>query len=141
MICNKIIDNNPLGMIYNPILEMTMINYDKETFPYGAFVYGNGFYNPDGEPHFFYFDDIDGSNEWYFIIQIPTVAQWEQSKELYIIESFSNDLLNEDKVKALIKWLDEMSMKFPLYSNLEVIRHFWNTLNSDDKNISHRLNI
>jgi hypothetical protein len=124
-----------------PVLEMVRINNVKE-FPFDVFVYGGESYGygrkEHGEPHFHFADKIKGGN-WQFSVLIPTVEQWNQSKELYIIES-SNGEYNWSgfrKVKkSLIDWLDRPNKNFNLYTNIEVIRREWNMLNSDNKNVS-----
>jgi hypothetical protein len=127
---------------HDPVLEMARINDPKE-FPFDVFVYGGDSYgsgrNEHGEPHFHFADKIKGGN-WQFSVLIPTVEQWNQSKELYISETSNGDYnwtgLKKEK-KWLIEWLNSPNkMIGGVLSNIEVIRQQWNVLNSDNKNVS-----
>ena len=131
-----------VGIItHDPILEMARIN-DPNEFPYDVFVYGGDSYgsgrNEHGEPHFHFADKIKGG-KWSFSVLIPTVEEWKQNKELYIYETSNDDYnwrgLRKEK-KVLIDWLDNKNKDLNFYSNLEVIRYNWNTLNKDNKNVS-----
>ena len=119
---------------YDLIIEMARIN-DIIKYPYDVFVYGG---NEHGEPHFHFADKIKGGN-WQFSILIPTVDEWNQNKDLYIYET-SNGEYNwkglKDEKKSLIEWLDLINEDLSFYTNLEVIRYNWNTLNKDNKNVS-----
>jgi len=138
----KKINELKLGIItHDPVLEMARINDIKE-IPYDIFVYGGDSYgsgkNEHGDPHFHFADKIRGG-DWHFSILIPTVEEWNQSKELYISETSNGDYnwtgLRKEK-KMIIEWLDKPNKDFELYSNLEVIRSEWNILNTDNKNVS-----
>ena len=127
---------------HDPVLEMARINDPKE-FPFDVFVYGGDSYgsgrNGHGEPHFHFADKIKGGN-WQFSVLIPTVEQWNQSKELYISETSNRDYnwtgLKKEK-KWMIEWLNSPNkMIGGVLSNIEVIRQQWNVLNSDNKNVS-----
>jgi len=131
-----------VGIItHDPILEMARIN-DPNEFPYDVFVYGGDSYgygrNEHGEPHFHFADKIKGG-KWSFSVLIPTVEEWKQNKELYIYETSNDDYnwrgLRKEK-KVLIDWLDNKNKDLNFYSNLEIIRYNWNTLNKDNKNVS-----
>lgn len=123
---------------HDPILEMARIN-NKKDFNYDVFVYGGNSYmsgrNEHGDPHFHFADKIK-TGKWEFSILIPTVEQWKQSKELYIIESTYDHFEwighNKDK-KKLIKWLDKSFNK--TMKNIEMIRQQWNILNCDNNNV------
>ena len=138
----KKINELKLGIItHDPVLEMARINDIKE-IPYDIFVYGGDSYgsgrNEHGDPNFHFADKIRGG-DWHFSILIPTVEEWNQSKELYISETSNGDYnwtgLRKEK-KMIIEWLDKPNKDFELYSNLEVIRREWNILNTDNKNVS-----
>ena len=138
----KKINELKLGIItHDPVLEMARINDIKE-IPYDIFVYGGDSYgsgrNEHGDPHFHFADKIR-EGDWHFSILIPTVEEWNQSKELYISETSNGDYnwtgLRKEK-KMIIEWLDKPNKDFELYSNLEVIRREWNILNTDNKNVS-----
>lgn len=70
---------------------------------------------------------------------IPTVGQWDQSKELYIYETSNGDYnwtgLRKEK-KLLIEWLQGKNKFDKDKTNLEFIRLQWNVLNIDNKNVS-----
>ena len=128
-------------ILHDPILEMARINDIKE-FPYDVFVYGGDSYgtgrNEHGEPHFHFSDKIKGG-QWSFSVLIPTIEEWNQNKELYISETSNDDYnwtgLKKEK-KLLIEWLDKSNKIFSGFSNLEFIRLQWNSLNTDNKNVS-----
>jgi hypothetical protein len=131
-----------VGIItHDPILEMARINDPKE-FPYDVFVYGGNSYgsgrNEHGEPHFHFADKIKGG-KWSFSVLIPTVEEWKQNKDLYVCETTTGYYdwrgLKKEK-KFLIEWLDNFNKDLTAYTNLEVIRYNWNTLNKDNKNVS-----
>ena len=138
----KINELQKSGIItHDPILEMARINDIKE-FKFDVFVYGGDSYgvgrNEHGSPHFHFADKIKGG-DWHFSVLIPTVEEWKQRKELYISESSNGDFhwtgFRKEK-KMLIKWLDKPNMDLDYYTNLEMIRYNWNTLNKDNKNVS-----
>ena len=128
-------------ILHDPILEMARIN-DIYKFPYDVFVYGGNSYgkgrDEHGDPHFHFADKIKGG-KWQFSVLIPTVEQWNQSKELYIYESSNGDFkwtgLKKEK-KLLIEWLDKPYTDIDILTNLEYIRSQWNTLNRNNKNVS-----
>ena len=134
---NKFIEHSN----YDLIIEMARIN-DIIKYPYDVFVYGGNSYgsgrNEHGKPHFHFADKIKGGN-WQFSVLIPTVDEWKQNKDLYIYET-SNGEYNwrgfKDEKKSLIEWLDLINEDLSFYTNLEVIRYNWNTLNKDNKNVS-----
>ena len=123
------------------IVEMARIN-DIKDFPFDVFVYGGNSYDSGrkehGDPHFHFADKIKGGN-FQFSILIPTVEEWNQNKNLYIYETSNGDYnwkgLKKEK-ESLIKWLDLNNKDLTFYTNLEVIRYNWNTLNKDNKNVS-----
>jgi hypothetical protein len=125
---------------HEPILEMARIN-DVNQFRYDVFVYGGDSYgsgrNEHGEPHFHFADKIK-TGQWEFSILIPTVEEWKQNKELYIIESKNGDFTwsgYRKQKKQLIEWLDETNVRDTDKTNLQSIRYLWNVLNSDNKNV------
>jgi hypothetical protein len=121
-------------------IEIAIIN-DIKTFNYDVFVYGGRL--EYGEPHFHFADKIKGGN-WQFLVQIPIVEQWKQSKELYIIESSNNEFnwsVFKKEKKELIEWLDKPNIIFDGYTNLQYIRLQWNGLNIENKNVSQLKNI
>lgn len=126
---------------YDLIVEMARIN-DIKDFPFDVFVYGGNSYDSGrkehGDPHFHFADKIKGGN-FQFSILIPTVEEWNQNKNLYIYETSNGDYnwkgLKKEK-ESLIKWLDLNNKDLTFYTNLEVIRYNWNTLNKDNKNVS-----
>lgn len=137
----KRINELKIGIItHDPVLEMARINDPKE-FPFGVFVYGGDSYgsgrNENGEPHFHFTDKIKGG-EWQFSVLIPTVGQWDQSKELYIYETSNGDYnwTGLRKEKLLIEWLQGKNKFDKDKTNLEFIRLQWNVLNIDNKNVS-----
>jgi hypothetical protein len=123
-----------------PVVEKARIN-DPIDFTYDVFVYGGDSYGSGrkehGDPHFHFADKIKGGN-WQFSILIPTVEEWNQNKELYIYE-ISNGEFNwrgfKKEKKELIDWLDIQNNDLTFYTNLEVIRYNWNTLNKTNKNV------
>ena len=131
---------------HDPILEMARIN-NKKDFNYDVFVYGGNSYmsgrNEHGDPHFHFADKIK-TGKWEFSILIPTVEQWKQSKELYIIESTYDHFEWTDHKKdkrKLIKWLDKPNDFDSDKTNLEQIRLQWNILNIDNKNVKQIKNL
>lgn len=122
------------------IIEMATIS-DLSDIPYVIFVNGGNSYgsgrNEHGDPHFHFTDNIKGG-KWQFSVLIPTVEEWKQSKELYISESstgkFTWNGLKKEK-KLLIEWLNSKNKNLKKYTNIEVIRFEWNTLNKDNKNV------
>lgn len=126
---------------YDLIVEMARIN-DIKDFPFDVFVYGGNSYDSGrkehGDPHFHFADKIKGGN-FQFSILIPTVEEWNQNKNLYIYETSNGDYnwkgLKKEK-ESLIEWLDLNNKELTFYTNLEVIRYNWNTLNKDNKNVS-----
>ena len=126
---------------YDLIVEMASIN-DIKDFPFDVFVYGGNSYDSGrkehGDPHFHFADKIKGGN-FQFSILIPTVEEWNQNKNLYIYETSNGDYnwkgLKKEK-ESLIEWLDLNNKELTFYTNLEVIRYNWNTLNKDNKNVS-----
>ena len=126
---------------YVQIVEQARIGKRTSDFPYDVFVRGGNSYgsgrNEHGEPHFHF---SDKSKSFEFSILIPTKTQWKQHKELYIIESSNKELdwtgFRKEK-RALIKWLDENShgMDDVKITNMQMIRTFWNGLNSDNGNV------
>ena len=137
----KNINEVPNIIEHDPILEMARINNIDE-FPYDVFVYGGDSYvsgrKEHGDPHFHFADKIKGG-DWQFLVLIPTVEQWNQSKELYIYET-SNGKYNwsgfKNEKKSLIEWLDFSNVFDRTKTNLEFIRLQWNVLNIDNKNVS-----
>ena len=137
----KKINEVPNIIEHHPILEMARINNIDE-FPYDVFVYGGDSYGSGrkehGDPHFHFADKIKGG-DWQFSVLIPTVEQWNQSKELYIYET-SNGKYNwsgfKNEKKSLIEWLDFSNVFDRTKTNLEFIRLQWNVLNIDNKNVS-----
>jgi len=132
---------------FSPILEMARININ-DGLKYDVFVYGGNSYgigrNEHGEPHFHFADKIKGG-KFQFSILIPGVIDWQQSKELYIIES-SNDKLNwagfKTEKKDLIEWLDKPNVMIGgVLTNIQVIRQQWNLLNTDNKNVKQLVRI
>ena len=123
------------------ILEMARIN-NKDDFNYDVFVYGGDSYgtgrNEHGEPHFHFSDNIKNPQKFNISILIPTLKEWEQNKELYIIESMNSNYtwvgLKKEK-KEMIEWLDKISSYNKINTNLEFIIIQWNVLNSDNKNV------
>jgi hypothetical protein len=71
-------------------------------------------------------------------IIIPSISEWKTNQELLII---SNDSSQSDWIglkkekKMLIEWLSLPNYKNKRTSNLYRIIDFWNTLNSDNKNV------
>lgn len=134
---NELKQNN----ITDSLVEMANIS-NKKDFPYDVCVFGvNSFgsgRNEHGEPHFHFSDNIK-NGDFEFSILIPTVEEWSQNKELYIIESSIgyynwNGFKNEKK--ELISWLDKPNIDSDeLFTNIEMIRLQWNILNKDNKNV------
>lgn len=123
------------------ILEMARIN-DKDIFNYDVFVYGGDSYgsgrNEHGEPHFHFSDNIKNPQKFSLSILIPTPKEWNQNKELYIIESIDDNFnwsgLKKEK-KELIGWMDQINHIDNKRTNLETIILQWNFLNTDNKNV------
>ena len=74
-------------ILHEPLLEKARINNILD-FPYDIFVYGDDSCgsgrNEQVEPHFHFSDNIKNGN-WKLSILIPTVTEWNQIKELYIL--------------------------------------------------------
>ena len=112
---------------------------DKRKFPYIVIVNGGNSDGPGrkehGEPHF-HFSNKSGS--FSFSVLIPTVSEWNNSKELYISESnngyFDWTGLRREK-KDLIYWLDEINKDESIYTNIQYIRYIWNKNNYFNKNV------
>lgn len=123
------------------ILEMARIN-DKDIFNYDVFVYGGDSYgigrNEHGDPHFHYSDNIKNPQKFNLSILIPSLKEWRQNKDLYIIESMDDNFnwfgLKKEK-KELIFWMDQINHIDNKRSNLETIILQWNFLNADNKNV------
>ena len=81
-----------------------------------------------GEPHFHFTDNIQNPNKFSFSILIPTLTEWKQNKELYIIETITdyNWLGFRKEKKELTKWLDEKNKDIKSITNLEMIIVQWN---------------
>jgi hypothetical protein len=127
---------------HEPMMETARIN-DYEDLKYAVLVNGGPSDAPGekeyGEPHFHFSDKRINSN-WEFSVLIPSVDEWKQSKELYIIESKTGDFTwsgFRKQKKQLVEWLDKKCPKTNnVFTNLEYIRMEWNTLNSDNKNVN-----
>jgi hypothetical protein len=150
LMSDKNIKVNELKINYNQveedILEMARIN-DISDFKYDVFIYGGNSYgsgrNEHGEPHFHFSDKIKSGN-WEFSILIPTVEEWNQSKELYISETSNGDYnwtgFKREKNNIML-WLDRPNHFLNSMTNLEFIRLQWNVLNTDNKNVKQIIKI
>lgn len=133
--------NYPIHRHDDSILELARIN-DKKEFNYDVFVKGSSSYGTGqkehGEPHFHFSDNIKNPNKFDYSILIPTQKEWEQNKELYIVESMNGDYSWSGKrkiKKELIEWLDKDNIHTKKLTNLEMIILQWNILNTDNKNV------
>lgn len=122
------------------LIEMARIN-NKNEFKYDVFVNGGDSYgtgrNEHGDPHFHFADKIKGG-KWSFSVLIPTINEWNQNKDLYIIESstgYYNWSGYKNEKKDLIIWMDESNFFNKSITNIEMIRMQWNMLNTDNKNV------
>ncbi|MCK9415687.1 hypothetical protein M0Q97_03390 [Candidatus Dojkabacteria bacterium] len=122
------------------MIEMARIN-DKKQFPYDVFVYGGNSYGgriEHGEPHFHFSDNIKNPKKFKLTILIPTNKEWNSIKDLIIISEDSSQNswngLKKEKERLII-WLDQYNKDFELFTNIETIKRFWNSLNSDNNNV------
>ena len=122
------------------VLEMARININ-DGFPNIVIVNGGNSYGAGrkehGEPHFHYLDKFKGG-QFSFSVLIPTVEEWNTSKELYISETttgYFNWNGFRKEYKGLVEWLGKPNASLPRYTNLETIRSYWNTLNIDNNNV------
>jgi hypothetical protein len=123
------------------LIEMAKINRDE--IPYDVCVFGGSSYGggrqEHGQPHFHYADNIKTPDKFKLAVIIPTIEEWQERQELFIIPNESThptwDGLAKEK-KIVLDWLAKPNVRFPRNSNLYVIINSWNTLNEDNKNVS-----
>jgi hypothetical protein len=122
------------------LIEMVSINGNE--IPYDVCVFGGNSYgggrNEHGEPHFHFSDNINNYQKFKLSIIIPKLTEWNNIKDLKIIEKDSSQKdwlgLRKEK-KLLIEWLDKSNYLVPSLTNYQLIKVQWNILNKDNKNV------
>ena len=122
------------------VVEMATVN--GTNFPHHVSVRGGNSYgsgrNEHSGPHFHYSDRAKNSEIFRLTILIPTIKDWNLNKEVVILKKGSTPKswggLSNYK-KKLILWMDEPHKDNPSISNFQMIRTYWNGLNSENKNV------